>query len=307
MSKIDIKGYLDNKYQKLNNVSGKLAEKPRLATILVGSRKDSQVYVKNKEKSIERAGMVSETINIEDGTPYTDIAKIILNLNNRKDIHGILLQLPLNREYYSKEQEDMLVSLIDTNKDVDGLTIINQGKLFMGKNQSTFLTPCTPTGIIQLLKNEVYNNSLKGLDITVIGRSQLLGNSLAQMLMREDANVTLLHSKSGWIMEDYLAINSVDVLCLCAGQPNLLYASDLNAEQSYTIIDAAINVGEDSKLRGDFCKEDYKTLEEWPLDDGYTVDYTSVPGGVGPITTYTLAYNLYKAYCLQNNMTIESI
>lgn len=305
MPKIDVKEYLDVKYEALNKAICNLAEKPHLATILVGSRKDSQVYVRNKEKSIKKAGMTSELHVIEDGVSFQEIANRIMSLNKREDVHGILLQLPLNREFYSKEEEDTLIALIDTNKDVDGLTLSNQGKLFMGENQNTFLTPCTPTGIVKLLKHQ--HISLKALDITVIGRSQLLGNSLAQMLMRENANVTMLHSKSGWIMSDYLAMNAVDVLCLCAGQSNLIHASYLDGEQSYTIIDAAINVGEDGKLRGDFCKEDYSILEDWALEDGYTVDYTSVPGGVGPITTFTLAYNLYKAYCLQNNLQMENI
>lgn len=307
MSKIDVKEYLDKKYDKLNTVASTLSEKPKLVTFLIGDRKDSETYVRNKEKSIERAGMQSETIRIPDGTPIMDIYKQVSDVNANENVHGILIQLPLNKEHYTKADEDLLINCLNPLKDVDGLSILNQAKLFMGENQNKFLTPCTPTGIVKLLKEQVYNGSLKSLDITVIGRSQLLGNSLAQMLMRENANVTMLHSKSGWIMKDYLAINSVDVLCLCAGSSNLIHASDLNEEQSYTIIDAAINVGEDGKLRGDLCKEDYSALDNWALMDGYTVDYTSVPGGVGPITTYTLAYNLYKAYCLQNNIDIESI
>ena len=306
MAKIDVTNYLEGKYNKLSSITSKLEKKPHLATILIGNRKDSEVYVRNKEKSIKKAGMTSETIKIPDGISLQTIEDKIIQLNQDNNVNGILLQLPLNREFYSKEDEDRLISLIDSSKDVDGLTPINQAKLFIGENQNKFLTPCTPTGIVQLLK-EQFNNSLKGLNATVIGRSQLLGNSLAQMLMREDANVTMLHSKSGWVMYDYLTANSVDILCLCAGSANLVHASDLDTEHSYTIIDAAINVGEDGKLRGDFCKEDYKALEEWPLDEGYTVDYTSVPGGVGPITTYTLAYNLYKAYCLQNKIILENI
>lgn len=309
MAKIDVKSFLDKKYEKLSEATGKLVEKPHLATILVGSRKDSQVYVRNKEKSIERAGMTSETIRISDGTDLAAIALKIIELNQDENINGILLQLPLNREYYSKEDEDYLIRLIHKEKDVDGLTPENQANLFMGKDQSTFLTPCTPTGIVQLLKDELYNNSLKGLDITVIGRSQLLGNSLAQMLMREDANVTTLHSESGWVMADYFLNNTADVICLCAGSTNLLTANDLSADNQYVIIDAAINVGENGKLRGDFKKEDYELLDKWSnySNDDFNVDYTPVPGGVGPITTYTLSYNLYKAYCLQNKLQIENI
>lgn len=311
MAKIDVKSFLEKRYEKLIENVEEFEKQtkitPHLATILVGSRKDSEIYVSRKEECIKKAHMTSETIKIEDGTPVTQIASIILELNSRHDVTGILLQLPLNREFYSKEDEDTLIGLIDVRKDVDGLNPVNQAHLFMGKDQSSFLTPCTPTGIVMLLKKEVYNNSLKGLDVTVIGRSQLLGNSLAQMLMRENANVTILHSKSGWIMSDYLAMNSTDVLCLCAGQSNLIHASDLDIEQDYTIIDAAINIGEDGKLRGDLCKEDYEALDDWAFDGGYTVDYTSVPGGVGPITTFTLAYNLYKAACLANTVVPKDI
>ena len=305
MSKIDVKEYLDKKYDKLNTVASTLSEKPKLVTFLIGDRKDSETYVRNKEKSIERAGMQSETIKIPDGTPIMDIYKQVSDINANKNVHGILIQLPLNKEYYTKEDEDLLINCLHPLKDVDGLSMLNQAQLFMGKNQDKFLTPCTPTGIVKLLKEQIYNNSLRSLDITVVGRSQLLGNSLAQMLMREDANVTMLHSKSGWFMGDYLAMNSADVICLCAGSANLLTANDLEPDTNYTIIDAAINVGEDRKLRGDFKKEDYERLDN--RAEEYKVNYTSVPGGVGPITTYTLAYNLYKAYCLQNKINIESI
>lgn len=302
MSKIDVKEYLDKKYDKLNTVASTLSEKPKLVTFLIGDRKDSETYVRNKEKSIERAGMQSETIRIPDGTPIMDIYKQVSDVNANENVHGILIQLPLNKEHYTKADEDLLINCLNPLKDVDGLSILNQAKLFMGENQNKFLTPCTPTGIVKLLKETAHENTLQGRDILVIGRSQLLGNSLAQMLMRENANVTLFHSKSGWELKQYLKESVIGTICLCAGSSNLLTANDLQ-DNSYvhTIIDAAINVGEDNKLRGDFKKEDYDKL------DKMNIDYTSVPGGVGPITTYTLAYNLYKAYCLQNNINIESI
>lgn len=301
MAKIDVTNYLEGKYNKLSSITNQLEKKPHLATILVGNRKDSQVYVRNKEKSIEKAGMTSETIRIPDGTDVTEIANKIINLCCDNNVNGILLQLPLNRKYYSKEDEDMLISSILPIKDVDGLNSVNQAKLFMGENQDKFLTPCTPTGIVQLLKDTSRGNTIEGKNMLVIGRSQLLGNSLAQMLMRENANVTMLHSKSGWNLADFLENNVVGTICLCAGVPNLLTADDLNINYCHTIIDAGINVGEDGKLRGDFKKEDYEVL------DNMSVSYTSVPGGIGPITTYTLAYNLYKAYCLQNKITLENI
>ena len=314
MSKIDVKEYLDKKYDKLNTVASTLSEKPKLVTFLIGDRKDSETYVRNKEKSIERAGMQSETIRIPDGTSITEIYELVSQVNDKEDVHGILIQLPLNREYYTKEDENLLINRLNPLKDVDGLSILNQAKLFMGEKQDKFLTPCTPTGIVQLLKEHIgkyRKTGIVGLDAIVVGRSQLLGNSLAQMLMRENANVTMLHSKSfihykSGGLGSYLFNNNADIICLCAGSPNMLTAKDLDLDgHDVTIIDAAINVGEDGKLRGDLCKEDYPQFD---IDfcECY-IDYTSVPGGVGPITTYTLAYNLYKAYCLQNNIDIESI
>lgn len=305
MPKINVDNYLEKKYAELLEKTSNMSEKPYLATILVGDRKDSEVYVKNKEKSITKAGMLSGTIRIEDGAPVFNIATKIVELNKDPKVNGILLQLPLNREYYSKEDEDDLISLIHPSKDVDGLTSCNQANLFMGKKQSMFLTPCTPTGIVQLLKEHVSKykeNGLVGLDVTVVGRSQLLGNSLAQMLMRENANVTILHSKSFIqypnALKSYLTFNNVDVICLCAGSADMLTAEDLKMiGHDVVVIDAAINVGEDGKLRGDLKKEDYSKIDEI---EEFNIDYTSVPGGVGPITTFTLAYNLYKAYCLQN-------
>lgn len=318
MPKIDVKSFLDKRYEKLiyNVEEYKSLAKmtPCLATILIGSRKDSEVYVRRKEESIKKAGMNSETYKLEDGTPINEIAQLIINLNARFDMHGILLQLPLNREYYSKEDEDSLIALITPKKDVDGLTPFNQAKLFMGKDQKYFLTPCTPTGIVELLKNKITSyrdTGIAGLNAVVVGRSQLLGNSLAQMLMRENANVTMLHSKSlihhyPKTLGSYLFANDVDIICLCAGSPDMLTAKDLDPEgHDVTIIDAAMNVGEDGKLRGDLKKEDYPLFDE-DFGECY-IDYTSVPGGIGPITTFTLAYNLYKAACLSHKIIPQDI
>lgn len=315
--KIDVKSFLDKKYDKLKEITltlTPLSEKPKLVTFLIGDKKDSETYVRNKEKSIEKAGMQSETIKIPDGTPIAEIYKQVSEINEKNNVHGILIQLPLNRKYYTKEDENLLINCLNPLKDVDGLCMTNQAKLFMGENQEKFLTPCTPTGIVQLLKEHIGKHretGIVGLNAIVVGRSQLLGNSLAQMLMREDANVTILHSKSlihfkPKTLGSYLLDHNADIICLCAGSPNILTAKDLDPNgRDITIIDAAINIGEDGKLRGDLCKEDYPQFD---VDFGECyIHYTSVPGGVGPITTYTLAYNLYKAYCLQNNIKIENI
>lgn len=298
--KIDVAKFIEDRNEILKEKIKSLPEKPFIVTYLLGERKDSQTYVRNKKKVIKKLGMASEIEDLPDGMSLELLANSIKRHAAKPNVHGILIQLPLNRKYYSKEDEEYLINLIPPEKDVDGLTTVNQAKLFMGKDKDTFLTPCTPTGIVELLKAESYNNSLQGRNILVIGRSQLLGNSLAQMLMREDANVTLLHSKSGYRnFETYLSENTIGTVCLCAGVPNLLKGEDCCITSNlHTIIDAGINVDKDGKLRGDFCKEDYALL------DNYDVAYTTVPGGVGPITTHMLAYNLYKAYCLQNNIEL---
>lgn len=300
--KIDVAKFIEDRNEILKEKIKELPEKPHIVTYLIGDRKDSQTYVKNKKKVIKQLGMSSEIADLPDGVKIDLLANSIRREVANPKVHGLLIQLPLNRKYYSKEDEDYLISLIPPEKDVDGLTAANQAKLFMGQDPKTFLTPCTPTGIVELLKHEfskdVNEPSIQGRDIVVVGRSQLLGNSLAQMLMRENANVTTLHSKSGWDLSEYINNNMVGTVCLCAGQPDLLKADDIDSEILHTIIDAGINLGEDKKLRGDFRKEDYEKLDEM------NIDYTTVPGGVGPITTHMLGYNLYKAYCLQNGIEL---
>ena len=305
--KIDVANFIEKRNAELKEKIKALPSKPKIVTYLLGDRKDSQTYVKNKKKVIKSLGMEPDVDDLPDGIKVEQLANFIRTTAAKEDVHGILIQLPLNRKYYSKEDEQYLIDCIPPEKDVDGLTTINQAKLFMGEDKNTFLTPCTPTGIVELLKHEFYSedeskdNPLQGRDIAVVGRSQLLGNSLAQMLMRENANVTMLHSKSDWDVAEFINNNMIGTVCLCAGVPNLLKAKDINSEVFHTIIDAGINVGEDGKLRGDFCKEDYSLLDE------KDIAYTTVPGGVGPITTHMLGYNLYKAYCLQNNIEIRDI
>lgn len=301
--KIDVAKFIEDRNEILKEKIKELPEKPMIVTYLIGDRKDSQTYVKNKKKVIKQLGMASDIADLPDGVNIELLANSIKREVANPKVHGLLIQLPLNRKYYSKEDEDYLISLIPPEKDVDGLTAANQAKLFMGQDPKTFLTPCTPTGIVELLKHQFDDESfegepLRGRDITVVGRSQLLGNSLAQMLMRENANVTMLHSKSGWTVGEHINNNITGTICLCAGVPNLLKADDIESEVLHTIIDAGINLGEDKKLRGDFCKEDYEKLDEMQID------YTTVPGGVGPITTHMLGYNLYKAYCLQNGIEL---
>lgn len=308
-TKLDIKSYLDKKYEELANKVDILEGKPKLATILVGDRADSAIYVKNKEKALTRAHMTSETFTMADGVPIEAIATLIIELNKNKDINGILLQLPLNREFYSKDDENYLINLIDPLKDVDGLTMVNQGKLFNSCNPNTYLQPCTPSGIIEYL-SELDIFDITGDRALVFGRSNLLGKPLAQMLMDRGMTVTNIHSKSGLKAHKAIEMFKPKYIFLCTGQKNLVTAMDLMSHKkeldnglSYALVNIIIDAGisrDENGIRGDFRKEDYSLLEE--REEFAFVSYTTVPGGVGPLTTYSLAANTLKAYILQKEV-----
>lgn len=293
MPAINVKQFVQKQKQLLREETILLTAKPKLTTILVGSRPDSQVYVKNKAKVIEECLMQSETITLPESIQQEELNNLITSLSNNKAINGILLQLPLPKHLNQEEAID----LIDPLKDVDGLTLTNQAKLFRGEDQNTFIQPCTPLGIVKLLEEEKGFGSNTNYDVVVIGRSNLLGNPLAQMLMRLNCNVTQLHSKTKGIIRHLKDIEP-EIICLCTGQRDLLSAYDIGRAgiEDYltTIIDAGIiRDPETNKIRGDFRKEDY------PVLDRTHIKYTTVPSGIGLTTTTMLAYNLLKCYKLQ--------
>lgn len=285
-----MKLYVEQQKLELKEKTSQLGKTPILAGVLVGNREDSKIYTNIKKKVLGDMGMMYDDAHFKDGTPMSVLIDHVRKVNHNPDIHGILIQLPLNREYYSEADERTLINLIDPAKDVDGLTVINQYKLFIGEENNKFLQPCTPKGIRDYLLFK-YDN-LGGKNITVIGRSQLLGNSLAQMLMRENANVTMLHSKSDVTVKKHLEKCKTDIVCLCTGQKDLMNYNDIINTRVTDVIDAGISRTE-TGLRGDFRKEDYDAT----LNRGVYV--SPVPGGVGTLTTLTLAKNLYKAYKLQ--------
>lgn len=311
--KLDTRKYLETKYEELAKQVDMLGGKPKLGTILVGDRADSAIYVKNKEKALEKGHMESETFSLADGVPVDAIATLIKQLNENKDINGILLQLPLNREFYSKTDEDYLINLINPLKDVDGLTMINQGKLFNNYNPDTYLQPCTPSGIIDFLDAlDKFDLSFKARAL-VFGRSNLLGKPLAQMLMAKGFTVTTIHSKSNLTPDQAIELYKPHHIFLCTGQKNLISAMDLMKHSiktqntcgtnNYSLIETIVDAGisrDEKGIRGDFRKEDYDLLDE--RDEFYKVGYTPVPNGVGPLTTYSLAANTLKAYILQKEI-----
>ena len=147
--KIDVTKFIEERNEKLKSLVKKLPEKPKIVTYLIGDRKDSQTYVKNKKKVIKSLGMEPDVDDLPDGIKVEQLANFIRTTAAKDNVHGILIQLPLNRKHYSKEDEQYLIDCIPPEKDVDGLTTINQAKLFMGENRNSFLTPCTPTGIVE--------------------------------------------------------------------------------------------------------------------------------------------------------------
>lgn len=296
MAKINCKEIAENIREEIKSEASVFYRKPKLATILVGDRADSQVYVKNKEKTLESVGFEYETFTLLADTPQENVEALVRRLANDNSIDGILVQLPLP-DHLDAEK---IISLIPYYKDVDGLTEKNQAMLMMGKNWDDFIQPCTPLGIVKILKEEFQSVDLNGLNVVVIGRSNLLGNPLAQMLMRMNMNVLHLHSKSFdknmYPIKNMIGGFNPKIICLCTGQKNILKSYHLmNSKLDYTsvrtIIDAGI-IRDENGLRGDFKKEDYEDLDE------LNVNYTSVPGGVGVMTTTMLAYNLAKCFKL---------
>lgn len=251
--------------------------KPYLAVILVGENKASLSYVKAKRKACLETGIDFKLLEFEENVKQDILLKTIDDLNNDKRINGILVQLPLPKHLDSQE----IIERIHPDKDVDGLTTINAGKLFKGL-QGFF--PCTPLGVIEIFKS--INYDLTGKKVVMIGRSNLVGLPLFKMLVQQNATVTLAHSKTENLKE---ICKLQDVVIVAIGKPK--YIDDEYIKKDALVIDIGINrVGD--KLCGDVDFEKVNGLASY---------ITPVPKGVGPLTIAMLLSNTYKAYKVQNN------
>lgn len=248
---------------------------PSLAVILVGDDPASHVYVANKVKACAQAGIRSVEHRLPADCAESDIAALIAALNNDSSVHGILLQLPLPRGFDS----DRLIQMIAPEKDVDGLTIPNIGKLVAGIEG---LVPCTPQGSLLLIKQVCPD--LSGLHAVVIGRSLLFGKPMAQLLLAENATVTIAHSRTKDLPE---ICRSADILVAAVGRPRMVQADWVKA--GAIVIDVGINRLETGKLCGDVDYASVRTVAG---------AITPVPGGVGPMTIACLMANTLKAYKL---------
>lgn len=246
-----------------------------LAVILIGDDAGSQVYVRNKEKACENVGIKSITYKLNANASQAEAEQLIKKLAMDNTIHGILLQLPVPKQIDSSK----LINLIPAYKDVDGLTDENMMRLFTNKDG---IRPCTPSGVIDLLK--AYDIAIAGKNIVIIGRSALVGKPLSIMLTNENATVTLCHSKT----QNIASITSAADIIVCAlGKPKFLTADMVN--ESCIIIDVGIN-RLDSGLCGD---ADFENI----LPKAYAI--TPVPGSCGPMTIAELLKNTVTCYTRQ--------
>ena len=245
---------------------------PGLAVIIVGENPASKVYVRNKGKACAEVGMYSEIIEMEENTSEEALLLKIDELNKRDDIHGILVQLPLPKQI----DESAVIAAISPEKDVDAFCAVNVGKMMLG--EASFL-PCTPAGRIELIKRSGID--ISGKECVVIGRSNIVGKPLAQLLLAENGTVTICHSRT----KDLKAVTSrADILVVAIGKADFI-TGDM-VKKGAVVIDVGMNRRADGKLTGDV---DFATSSEVA---GYI---TPVPGGVGPMTITMLLKNTLTA------------
>ena len=245
---------------------------PRLAVIMVGGNPASKIYVRNKSKACDEIGIEYEEYLLEDTITNDKLLGLIDKLNEKKEVHGILLQSPIPK------QLDIIKAFerIHPDKDVDGFNPINVGKLNIG--QDCFIS-CTPHGIIRML--EEYNIPIEGKEAVVIGRSNLVGKPLIQCLLTKNATVTVCHSKTQHLEQ---ITRRADIVIAALGKAKFITADMI--KEGATVVDVGINRTEEGKLVGDV---DFDAIEQ-------KASYiTPVPGGVGPMTIAMLMENVVKA------------
>ena len=252
---------------------------PGLTVILVGNHTPSEIYVRNKELSAKEVGITSEVIRFESSITQEKLIEVIHGLNKDKKVHGILVQLPLPPHINGSK----IIEEIDPKKDVDGFHPVNVGNLSSGKDT---LVPCTPLGSYLLIKNVQKN--LTGLEALIIGRSNLNGKPMAQLLLKEDCTVTIGHSKTKNLKE---LCQKADIVVAAVGRANLVKGDWV--KEGAIVIDVGINREEDKTE-----KKGYKIVGDVEFDSVVKKAraITPVPGGVGPMTIACLLNNTLKAF-----------
>ena len=254
--------------------------KPCLAVIQIGDDPASNTYINAKAKACDEIGIYFKHIKFTEQTKEIEVINKILELNNDEYVHGILLQLPLPVGFNA----DKLINYIARNKDVDGLTDINLGKLY---NNKPCLISCTPQGIMKLLENE--NIDLEGKNVTIVGRSNLVGKPLIGLMLNKNATVTICHSKTENLSKH---TKNADILVVAVGKKHFI--KENMVKEDAIVIDVGINK-EDNKLYGDVDFDKVKAKVK---------KITPVPGGVGPMTVAMLMTNVITAYQKQQKKSV---
>lgn len=264
--------------RKIFEEVSRIKEDIMLAILMVGKNPASEVYVSNKEKACEQVGIKTRIYQFDENISQKEIIKTIEECNNDEKVTGILVQLPLPSHLNS----DTILDTIDPDKDVDGLNIVNQGKLQKGL---PCIEPATPKGVITLLKNN--NIELAGKNVVIIGRSYLVGRPLAALFLKENATVTICHSKTNNLKD---ITKKADILCAAIGKPK--YITEDMVKRDVIVVDIGIN-----RVAGKLCGDvDFEKVSE-------IASYISpVPKGVGPMTIASLLQNVMTCYKKQRNI-----
>lgn len=243
-----------------------------LAVVKVGNDPASAVYVRNKEKACEYVGITSRTLALPEETTEEELLKVVNDLNEDKAVNGILVQLPLPKHI----DESKVLLAIDSNKDVDGFHPVNVGKMVIG--EETFL-PCTPAGIIEMLKRT--DVEISGKKCVVIGRSNIVGKPMSMLMLKENATVTIAHSRTKDLKE---VTKRADILIAAIGKAKFVTADYV--KEGAVIIDVGMDRDENGKLCGDV---DFDSVSQ------VASAITPVPGGVGPMTVTMLLVNCLRS------------
>lgn len=253
--------------------------KPGLAVIIVGDDPASRVYVNNKKKACEKVGFLSKEFALPATTTQEELLALVNELNEDKEINGILCQLPLPKGL----DEKAVIEAISPLKDVDAFHASNVGKIMIGDYD--FL-PCTPAGVMEMLHS--YNIPVEGKECVVIGRSNIVGKPMAMLLLHENGTVTITHSRTKNLKE---VTKRADILVAAIGKPKFVTADMI--KEGAVVIDVGMDRDENGKLCGDV---DFENVKE------KCSAITPVPGGVGPMTIAVLMKNTLKACKIQNNL-----
>ncbi len=268
--------------------------RPGLAVVIVGDDPASQIYVRNKGETTQRAGMRSDTHRLPAETDQETLLALIAALNADRGIHGILVQLPLPAHIDAAA----VLDAIDPDKDVDGFHVVNAGRLAVGLPG---LVPCTPLGCLMLLKHEL--GELSGLNAVIVGRSNIVGKPMAQLLLGESCTVTVAHSRT----RDLPALcRTADILVAAVGRPEMIRGDWIRP--GATVIDVGIN-RVPSKDPVKAAEGRTRVVGDVAFDEAAAVAgrITPVPGGVGPMTIACLLANTYTAACRAAGVKPEAL